>query len=586
MFDGSASPVYHVVYHKAKPGFSGVADQKEVNMRATLFRFIAGSMLMLCAVYGFAGGQQEGGDQAANQEDSGEVEQTLVGAFEIGPGGNQGAVSIPFAYGAGHTVTSKMYTGLTIFDSTQQNIEPHAAASWQSNEDATVWTFTLREDLMWSDGEQVTADDVKFTAEFISGPGFTTPNVDARNLALSNVVGFDAMNNGEAESMEGVRVIDDRTVAFELTQPDYTYFGKVTRFYLLPEHAVDFEPGDYMETDWWTDPERQVGSGPFSVADFAPDDFLALAANEHYMDGRPRLNRLIVQYFGGDATAATAALSAGDIHFSFINQGDIRSLGEDFQIFDGLSNVPRFLIVQYRNVPDFWRDPRVRYAILHAIDRQTIVDTVYDGSAEVIPGFLPWPETWTDSMNWYEYDPDRARELLSEVGISPEDIEISQAIGYQSDPTTLSAMQAIEGYLRELGISFSYQAYDTPTYLSFFNPNEFEFSYKGAGMVPYTRDPSFMFTNEGRLGGQKYDFDFDSIFGDAIEAIQTARTPEEYMAANTRFNELTNETQSRIFLWVQKAFGAANPNVGDFHWYPAAGGGPYQDHPERWFISE
>jgi peptide/nickel transport system substrate-binding protein len=556
-------------------------------MTARLWQVFVVALLAFSATFAFAGGDQEEDTEGdGQQEGQRQVEQVMVGAFEIGPGGNQGLVSIPFAYGAGHTVTSKMYTPLTIFDETQQAIEPHAAESWTRNDDSTVWTFTLRDDLMWSDGEPVTAQDVKFTAEFISDAAFTSQSVDDRNLALNNVVGFEAKNTGSAETLEGVRVVDERTVEFTLGQPDFTYFGKVTRFYLLPEHAIDFEPGNYMETDWWTNPQRQVGSGAFSVARFVRDDFLELAANEHYMNGRPQLDTLIVQYFGGDQTAATAALSAGDIDFSFVNPGDIRTLGEGFDVYEGLSNVPRFLIIQYRNAPEFWRDPRVRHAILHAIDREQIVETVYGGSAEVIPGFIPWPRTWADDVNWYEYDPDRARELLSEAGVNPSDIVMEETIGYQGDSVTMSAMQAVEGYLRELGVTFSYQAYDVPTYLSFFNPNEFEYSYKGAGMVPFARDPSFMYSNDGRLGGGKYDFDFDSIFGDVLEDIRSAKTNEEYFDAYTRFNSLTNETQSRLYLWVQKNFGVANARVQDFHWYPAAGGGPYKDHPERWHIAE
>jgi oligopeptide transport system substrate-binding protein len=108
------------------------------------------------------------------EEPVAEVEQVLTAAFTTGPGGGEPEFGRPWTGGAGQTTHVKLYITPFIFNSDLTEIIPYAVESWEHNDDFTVWTYKLREDLLWSDGEPLTAQDWKFTADFITDPEYTT----------------------------------------------------------------------------------------------------------------------------------------------------------------------------------------------------------------------------------------------------------------------------------------------------------------------------------------------------------------------------------------------------------------------------
>lgn len=280
------------------------------------------------------------------------AEQVLVAALDNGPGGNMGDTSRPYSVGAGHTLMATIYTPLTIFDENQENIIPHAAKSWSHNDDFTVWTFVLHDGLTWSDGKPVTANDVKFTAEFTTDPGYAAQNYENRNNAFQGLVGFADKVEGKIDSLNSVKVIDEKTIEFTLAEPNPRYFANHYRSYILPEHAIDFKPSENVTTDWYHDPARQVGSGAFTVSGFKADEYLELTKNPYYFHGEPKLDKVIVRWFGGDLTAATMALAGGDIDFSYVEYGSIATLGEGYDVYSGLMGVPRFLHLNYHVLPE------------------------------------------------------------------------------------------------------------------------------------------------------------------------------------------------------------------------------------------
>ena len=177
---------------------------------------------------------------------------SLVTALDMGPGGDED--SRPWSSGAGHTTHVKQFITPTIFNENLSEIVPYALEGWESNDDHTVWTYTLRDGLLWSDGTPLTANDWAFTAEFMTAPDWAGDRPGDRNLSLAEVAGFDAKTAGDTDNLEGIEVIDDQTIQFTLSAPNPRHFASLFRFYILPQHAVDFEPADYMTTDWFRDP--------------------------------------------------------------------------------------------------------------------------------------------------------------------------------------------------------------------------------------------------------------------------------------------------------------------------------------------
>ena len=432
---------------------------------------------------------------------------------------------------------------------------------------------------------------MKFTVEFVTDPDFKAQQLGKRNQVWSDLKGFKEKTDGKIDELDSVEVIDEDTVRFTLAQPNPRFFANLYQSFILPEHAIDFEPSEYISTDWWLDPDRQVGSGPFTVSNFVKDEYLELDPNPHYFKGMPKLDKLICQYFGGDITSAVLALQGGEIDFSYVNYSDLETLPDDkFDIYSGNSTVIVFIDLNFDKIPDYWRDIRVRQAVMYAIDREEICEKVLKGTHSMIPGPWGFEKLYSDDLNWFEHDPEKARQLLAEAGVDPEDIEMNviSHSGYNTLAHS-SALQAIQSYLADIGVTFNYQFIDVPSFRSRYasGAGKWEFAYRGWAAPMFGADPAFLCSNEGRMGGEFSGYDYsDKGFPEVIEKIKIAPDMEAYEKGLTELNDLHNDYLPDLMMWVGDRFGAAAKKVKDFHWIPAGGGGPYVDHSEKWYMGE
>ncbi len=251
--------------------------------------------------------------------------------------------------------------------------------------------------------------------------------------------------------------------------------------------------------------------------------------------------------------------------------------------------VPRFIHFNYHALPEFFKDVRVRQAITYAIDRQAIAEGVFQGTHQVIPSAVISESAW-EGHNWYEYNPEKALELLAEAGVKPEDITLD-IMHWQSDSMTNGAMDAVQFYLEEIGINCSHYQVDIITWRSRFTADgsknlEWEVGYRGASGLPYATDQSFLFGNGGGQGGDFMGLDLDKDFADLVENVRAAPTAEAFNEALHQISLKQNELVPHIYLVVGQGYGVANSRVKDFHWYPGTGGGPFLHHPERWYIED
>lgn len=514
--------------------------------------------------------------------------QVLTAALTLGPGGGEQEIGRPWTGGAGHTVHAKLYLTPAIMSEDLNQIIPHAAESWTANSDFTQWTFRLRDDLRWSDGTPLTAHDWKFTAEYVTSPDFASQNMQHRIMAFSEVIGYQSKLDGNASELEGFVVLDDHTVQMSLSAPSPRFYANQYRTYILPAHAIDFSPADHLTTNWWLDSSRQVGSGPFVMGDFERDEFVTLERNEHYFEGAPILERIIIPFFGGNITNGVLALLSGQIDFSYVEPTDLSSIGSDFQMFSGPSNVIVFTDIRFPNVPEFWQDIRVRQAVMYAIDRQRIVEEVFEGTHYVIPSPVGFEAAWAPDLNWFEYDPQRALELLSEAGVNPSQIRMEWVShsGYDNLQHN-AAMQTVQSYLEAIGITMTYRFLDVPAWRAFYtNEGPWTFGYRGASAPLSPHEFSRNYTNTGAQGGTRFKgFDMiESGFEAVLDRLNTASTNEEYLAALTELSSLHNRLLPDLPLWTGIRYGAASNRLKNFWWQPASGGGPYYDRSHLWEV--
>ena len=513
-----------------------------------------------------------------------EGEQVLYVGLDVGPGGYNN--SMPYNYGAGHTMHVKMFSPLFIWNADSTDVVPFIVESYEANDDFTVWTFKLREDVYFSDGVQLKASDVKFTADFMTAPDILLTTFNHINEAFGQIQGFAERRAGEADELVGVQVIDDFTFQYTLTASNPRMYSLMYGTYVFPEQAIDFLPSEYESTDWWYS-DREVGSGPFKVANFQRDEYMELVPNEYYFQGKPKLDRLVERYFP-DETAAVLALVAGEIDFSYISPDVIPTLDQNtFEIFGGNSYVSIFFHINYLHSPEAWKDLRVRQAFMYAIDRQAIVDAVLEGTHSVIPCLSPVSDIYPEGMNDYAYDPDKAKALLAEAGVDPADLGTIDWIthpGY-ANPMMQDAIQASQAYLADIGIKAEMRYLDLPTWRSTYPAGDYGMGYRGQGYRIFAPPLDALYTNAGGQGGDMVGWDWAATgFEDKVTEINTAPTFDEYKARLGELCMMENEQLPWLPMWVGDRFGALNKRVHDFYWYPAGGGGPYDDHAELWYV--
>jgi ABC-type transport system substrate-binding protein len=301
-----------------------------------------------------------------------------------------------------------LYEGLVGYDQ-ENRIVGLVADRWEVSEDGTTYTFLIRDDAKFHNGRAVTAEDVRWTLERNLSPKFNSPT--AINY-LSDIVGAADYNNGKAPAIEGIEVVDERTVKIRIDQARPYFLGKLTYAcaYILPKE----EAGDARITDW----HNAVGTGPYRLADYRTDQSVTLTAFADYHGGAPKLDRIerpIVQ----DAATRLNLYRSGELDMLTIQRQELPAVTQDAELSQDLQYQPRpaifYIGLSQRAYPPF-RDRRIREALALSVDRKRIVDVLLGGMPEA-KGLIPHHVIgYRENATGIPYDPARAKALLAEAG--------------------------------------------------------------------------------------------------------------------------------------------------------------------------
>jgi len=278
----------------------------------------------------------------------------------------------------------------------QFQVVPDLAESWEASDDLTQYTFTLKEGVTWHDGEALTADDVKFTFDTI-----LDPNVNASM-------------RGPVSSIESVEVVDPRTVVFHLSRsfaplPVMLGYNQA----IVPKHLLEGQDVN-QPTEFLQNP---IGSGPFRFKELSQGNYLETERYEDYFDGRAHLDGMVFQIIA-DGNARVAQVRSGDIDFTTIEPPQVDTIkGDDNLELIEAPQVSYYFLAVNHTLPRL-QDPKVRQALMYALNRQAIVDTVLKGYGQVATGPIhpSLGDYYTDQVTQYGYDPETSASLLAEAG--------------------------------------------------------------------------------------------------------------------------------------------------------------------------
>ena len=310
---------------------------------------------------------------------------------------------------ASNEVNSMLYNALVQLDVDDVSVVPDLAERWEVSEDELTFTYYLREGVTWHDGEPFTAEDVRFTYE-------TILNEDVNSPRRSDFVDILAADN--------ITVIDDTTISFKLNTIDPTWMCCKDIYGIIPKHILgDMSAEDFNTADFNT--KAPIGTGPFKFVEWVKDGHVELVRNPDYFGGTVEADSWFYKVVENQ-TVEFAQLQTEEVHYA----GITAALWEEAQSIDILEckAYPRFAFTFYVYNLDpekspLFLDVRTRQALLLALDREAMVDSIAFGLADVANSVVP-PISWAhnpDNAPTYGYDVEQAQSLLEAAGWKDED---------------------------------------------------------------------------------------------------------------------------------------------------------------------
>ncbi len=289
------------------------------------------------------------------------------------------------------------------------------AESYEANDDATVFTFNLRQDARWSDGEPVTANDYVFGWRRFFDPAMANTNASTVYIIKNG----EPINNGEIEDLSqlGVEAVDEYTLRVELERAA-SYFPKlIYGMYPLREDVVE------AHGDEWVEAENIVSNGPYLLSEWTKDVELVFERNPQYWGEPPKIETIVYKLMEDPYSTSPAMYEAGELDLAPFPPEEYARIESDPDLSDQIHLQPQaacyWVVFDTEKAP--FDDVRVRQAFNLAVDRESYVNGVMQGlgvPAYIIPSpdvVGRNPDAFIGTRN-YEEDVERARELMAEAG--------------------------------------------------------------------------------------------------------------------------------------------------------------------------
>jgi peptide/nickel transport system substrate-binding protein len=377
--------------------------------------------------------------------------------------------------GVSSRITRQIYEGLVKYKGPTTEVIPALAEKWEVNKDGTVWTFSLHKGIKFHDGNP--CDAAAIVWNFDRWRLSKHPQHENQIKAGQTFEYYEAQFGGfdEKSLITKVEAVNPQTVRITLKNPQGPFLANLAMF------VFDIVSPKAVEKQGLNFGKNPVGTGPFKFVEWKVGQEVILEANKDYWDKAhaPKVQRVVIRNIK-DNSQRLAALKAGEIHgFEGLNPDDVKVVRADpnLQIILRPTNTTGYVAFNYK-VKEL-RDGRVRQAIAHAINKKAIVDALYGGTGMVANQFQP-PPLWghNKELKDYEYNPERAKQLLKDAGFGQGLKEITWDDGkkeplqfwympvsrpYYPNPKEIS--EAIAADLAKVGITVQLQTTDWAVYL-------------------------------------------------------------------------------------------------------------------------
>lgn len=396
-----------------------------------------------------------------------------------------------------HKTTNDYLVPMNLFDTLftivknsdgSTSIEKSLAEDYSISDDGLTYSFTLKDGIVFSDGTPLTADDVKFTFERI----LTLPESQQTDYAVA-ILGAQDLLDGKADELKGISVTDDTHFTITLAEPFAGFLAQLaTPSTSILSRSIVTDAGD----DFGVVPEKTLGTGPYVVTSWEQGSGLTFEYNPLYWGEEPSVKNVTAKIM--DASSMDMAFQKGDLDILDCLMLDSAIVDSIYKTSysDKIVSVDRlglnYLMLNEKIEP--LNNVEVRKAIQMAIDRKSILDSIYDGDGKLEDGVYPSGCLGysQDNQGWLEYDPEKAKQLLADAGY-PNGFDMEISLDSGAADAAKNTVQVIAQNLNDVGINASIKTYDHASWLDLRNSGDMN-SFLALWILDYNDPDNIIYT--------------------------------------------------------------------------------------------
>ncbi len=396
------------------------------------------------------------------------------------------------------------------------------------SEDGKTYTCKLKEGVKFHNGTELTTEDVKFTFEKIFDP--ETQNINASVADM--IVGAKDILDGKTKELEGLKVIDDYNFEIEIEEVNSSFFEVLAKdvMCIYPKDAYE-EAGD----KWGS--EVFIGTGPFKLKDFSPKDKVIVEKFEDYHGEEKKLDG--IEFLNMDEDTSLLEFEKGNLDVVRVSTDQVDKYLEDDEYKDNVHSTQTLGIVCFglnREMKPL-DDLKVRQAVNLAIDRDELINDFLRGHAVMPNGFAPkGMDGYDESMEDFEYNPEKAKELLAEAGY-PDGIELNAII---SEAVSLvPVVEVVQEQFKKANITLNIDRTDHASYVDLRSAGEVQIPLIiwSSGGAP---DSFFrlMYADDSKTYSNNYfNEEYDALYEKARRTLDEDERREVYEEMNRKVME-------------------------------------------------
>lgn len=457
-------------------------------------------------------------------------------------------------------ININLYDGLVRYAPDSLEVEPQLATDWEIDDEGLVYTFELRDDVTFHDGSPFDAEAVKFNFDRMLDEDHEFHDTGPFPLAEQFFGQIDE-----------VRVVEDHVVEFELSSPFAPFLANLAypTGLLISPAAVE-EHGEDVG-------RNPSGTGAYVFDEWEGNQHVVLERNPDYWDGAPEVSGVVFRPITESQTRVNELMSGGADLIVEVPPDDVAALRDDgeFQMQEQAGPHVWFLILNLAEEP--FDDVRMRQAVNYAVNKQSIVDDVLQGTATVAdsPIAEAFGAAYNPDLPSYDYDPDRAEELIEEAGYGDGvdlTFYVTEGGSGMLDPVPMG--EAIQADLADVGINASIETYEWNSFLDEVNAG-IEGKADMAQMAWMTGEPDTLPFLTLRTGAWPDEGGFNSGYysndrvDELLESAQVEVDEDARVEMYHEMQEIVVEEAPWVFVASWKQNAALAPDIEGFELHPS-----------------